>query len=351
MITALLSIDYQPADTGSAFWSHSWVLVLGVSIFFAGLATLLVMALLSADVNGRQGGRVRRRLSTHATPPTTVDPSSATSGSFGNSVVARSAVDFADKVVQKRDFDSVLAKRLESAGLPLKPAEWLLLHVGLTLGLTLVMLLLFSFRPIPALMGFAVGVSVPLAYLTTKEVRRKSEFANSLPDTLQLIAASLSAGYSLLQAVDTVVRESQGAVSSEFGRALVEARLGVPTEDALEAVAYRMDSQDFEWVVMAIRIQREVGGNLTEVLNNVSATLRDRARLRRQVQALSAEGRLSAWILSGLPILVGTFFILFRPEYVKPLLTSAVGLAMLVVAVGLLIAGIAWLRKIVDVEI
>jgi tight adherence protein B len=351
MTSVLLAVDYQTADTGSAFWSHSWVLVVGTTILFVGLVTLLVLAMLTADTDGRRNGRLRRRLSKYGTTAAPVDTAKAGSGSFGNSAVARSAVDFADRVVQKRDFDSVLAKRLESAGLPLKPAEWLLIHVGLAIGLTLVMLLFFDFRPVPALIGLGVGVLLPLAYLTHKEVRRKNQFADNLPDTLQLIAGSLAAGYSLLQAVDTVVRESEGAISSEFGRALVEARLGVPVEDALDSVALRMGSQDFEWVVMAIRIQREVGGNLTEVLHNVSATLRDRARLHRQVRALSAEGRLSAVILVGLPILVGAFFGLFRPDYIRPLFTTAVGLAMFVLSVGLLIAGGLWLRKIVDVEV
>jgi len=351
MTRAWLAVEYQPADTGSAFWSHSWVLVLGTTVLFIGLVTLLVISMLSADPDGSRNGRVRRRLSKYGTTPPPVEDTTGQAGSFGNSAVARSAVELADRVVQKRDFDSVLAGRLESAGLPLKPAEWLLIHVGLALTLTVGMLLLFSFRPIPALIGLAVGVLLPLAYLTIKESRRKAEFADNLPDTLQLIAGSLAAGYSLLQAVDTVVQESEGAVASEFGRALVEARLGVPVEEALDGIARRMDSQDFEWVVMAIRIQREVGGNLTEVLNNVSATLRDRARLFRQVRALSAEGRLSAVILIGLPVMVGGFFVLFRPEYIKPLFTTAVGLAMFVVSIGLLVAGAAWLRKIVDVEV
>ena len=115
------------------------------------------------------------------------------------------------------------------------------------------------------------------------------------------MAGSLSAGLSLAQSVDTVVREGPSRSASEFRRALVEARLGVEIEDALEGVAERMESVDFEWVVMAIRIQREVGGNLSELLNNVAATIREREYLERQVSALSAEGRLSVWILGGLP--------------------------------------------------
>ena len=141
----------------------------------------------------------------------------------------------------------------------------------------------------------------------------------ALPDTLQLMAGSLSAGYSMPQAVDTVVREGKGPISTEFNRALVETRLGVELEDALDGIAERMQSVDFAWVVMAIRIQREVGGNLAEVLTTVSATLRERERLRRQVQVLSAEGRLSAWILGLLPIVFAFYLVLVRPEYLAPL--------------------------------
>ena len=116
------------------------------------------------------------------------------------------------------------------------------------------------------------------------------------------------------QAMDTVVREGQQPITGEFNRALVEARLGVPIEDAMDGVAERMKSKDFAWVVMAIRIQREVGGNLAELLTTVAATLRERERLRRQVQVLSAEGRLSAWILGLLPPVFALYLVLVRPE-------------------------------------
>jgi tight adherence protein B len=122
-------------------------------------------------------------------------------------------------------------------------------------------------------------------------------------------------------------------------------------EDALDTVARRMDSVDFQWVVMAIRIQREVGGNLAEVLTNVAATMRERERLRRQVDVLSAEGRLSAIILGALPLLFVTYLVLVRPEYIGLLVTNPLGIVMIVVGVILLIAGAFWLRKVVTVEV
>jgi tight adherence protein B len=122
-------------------------------------------------------------------------------------------------------------------------------------------------------------------------------------------------------------------------------------EDALETVARRMDSVDFAWVVMAIKIQREVGGNLAEVLSNVAATMRERERLRRQVEVLSAEGRLSAVILGALPVVFALYLALTRPEYLSYLVTTSLGILMLVGGVVLLIAGAFWLRKVVKVEV
>ena len=143
------------------------------------------------------------------------------------------------------------------------------------------------------------------------------------------MSGSLSAGLSLAQSVDTVVREGQEPIAGEFKRVLVETRLGVPLEDALDGVAERMGSKDFDWVVMAIRIQREVGGNLSELLNNVGATLRERDYLRRQVQTMSAEGKLSGYILGGLPPAMLVYMLLVRRDYVMPLFTTPMGWAIL----------------------
>jgi tight adherence protein B len=253
--------------------------------------------------------------------------------------------------VARRDFEEVLGLRLEAAGVPLRSAEWLLIHVGLTLGMGLLFLLLFGGALVPALIGVAIGFLAPWFYLSFKETRRLNAFLGQLPDTLQLLSGSLSAGYSLPQAVDTVVREGQPPIVTEFNRALVEARLGVPLEDALDSVAARMKSKDFAWVVMAVRIQREVGGNLAEVLTTVAATLRERERLRRQVLVLSAEGRLSAWILGGLPIVFGTYLALVRREYLRPLYTELLGYILLGMGLTFLTVGILWLRKVVKVEV
>lgn len=140
-------------------------------------------------------------------------------------------------------------------------------------------------------------------------------------------------------------------MAGEMRRVLIEQRLGVDIEDALEGIAERMSSKDFSWVVMAIRIQREVGGNLAELLNTVADTLREREYLRRQVKALSAEGRMSAWVLGGLPIAMTVFMLLFRPDAIRPLYTEPLGLLMIVAAIVLLGLGFTVMSKLVKVEV
>jgi tight adherence protein B len=259
-------------------------------------------------------------------------------------------VGLAERLVDKGDLDEAMSGRLEAAAVPLRTAEWMLLHVGCAVGVALLMLLL-SGGALPAtVVGLILGLAGPWAFLVVRQGRRQQAFLAQLPDTLQLLASSLKAGYSLPQAIDTVVRQGEPPVSAEFHRAMVENQLGVPMEDALERVAGRLRSEDFSWVVMAIRIQRDVGGNLAELLTTVAGTLRERERLRRQVQVLSAEGRLSGIILGALPIGFAAYLLVARPEYLRPML-SPIGMIMIVSAVLLLLVGGIWVAKIVRVEV
>jgi tight adherence protein B len=165
------------------------------------------------------------------------------------------------------------------------------------------------------------------------------------------MSGSLSAGLSLSQAVDTVVREGSDPIAGEFRRALVETRLGVEVEDALEGIADRFDSPDFAWVVMAIRIQHQVGGNLAELFDTVAATLRERQYLRRQVGALSAEGKLSAWVIGTLPPLFTLYLLLTNRSYLRPLLHDPRGVIMVIFGVIWLAIGAFWMSKLVKVEV
>lgn len=264
--------------------------------------------------------------------------------------VRQQAVELTERAISQ-GVDVSLARRLDAAGLKLNSAEWLLLHAGVAVAAAAVGFLLSSGALLPTMILLLLGAAGPWVYLSFKRSRRLKAFNGQLADTLQLISGSLSAGLSLAQSLDTVVREGNQPVSGEFRRALVEQRLGVEIETALEGVAQRMQSDDFAWVVMAIRIQREVGGNLAELLTTVAATLREREYLRRQVSVLSAEGRLSALILGGLPPLFIAYLALARPTYLAPMYTTGLGLLMSGSAVVLMAVGVFWLKKSVKVEV
>jgi tight adherence protein B len=188
-------------------------------------------------------------------------------------------------------------------------------------------------------------------YVSFRIGRRRAAFSEQLPDVLQLIASSLQSGFSLAQALDAVVREERQPAAAEFSRALAQARIGADLEDALDRVAARMGCTDLRMTVMAIRIQREVGGNLAEVLRTTVATMRERAFLRRQVKALSAEGRLSSYILIALPLLVGAWFFYVDPKYMSLLYTTVPGLAMFLGSGLLMVAGVFWMRKLINIEV
>jgi tight adherence protein B len=255
----------------------------------------------------------------------------------------------AEMLRRNESLEARIATRLEAAGSGFKPSEWLLLHAAIAIGSGFVGLLLA--KGVGLFLFLLLGIVLPWMWLGFKRNRRLASFGSQLADTLQLMSGSLSAGLSLAQSVDTIVREGNEPVTSEFKRVLVEARLGVNIEDALEGVSGRMESKDFGWVVMAIRIQREVGGNLAELLNTVADTLREREYLRRQVKTLSAEGRLSAWILGLLPPLFMAYLTLTKWDYVKPMFTTPFGWLMLGGAGVILTVGVFWMSKVVKVDV
>ena len=196
-------------------------------------------------------------------------------------------------------------------------------------------------------------VVVPLGakvLLSLRTGRRQAAFADQLDDVLQLMASSLRAGHSLLRAVDAVSQDAASPTAEEFARIVNETRVGRDLGDSLDEVAERMGSEDFTWVAQAIAIHREVGGNLAEVLDAVGHTIRERNAIRRQVKALSAEGKLSAIVLMALPFGIGGFIGLTNPSYLAGFTESAVGYGMLAVALLLLVVGGLWLKKMVSIR-
>lgn len=246
-------------------------------------------------------------------------------------------------------FTERLQALIDKSGLPLRSSEFVFFH-ALAVGAGAIVGFMLA-GPAGLVLLTSVLAFLPIFWLTRMRAKREKRFHDQLPDTLSLIAGALKAGYSFLQAVDMTVKETEPPISIEFKRVLTEARLGLPIEQALENMAKRVESNTFDWMVMAVKIQREVGGNLAEILEILAETIRDRDRVGRQVMVLTAEGRLSASILFLLPFAVSLILWVLNPDYLSLLFSHPLGLSMLAVAVLMLAAGGAWLKKIVNIEV
>ena len=310
------------------------------------VALLAVGFLLLPPVRGR--GHVQRRLQDLDRFTGRAAPASAGAEEAGN--VLRAALAVSERAVARPGRRERIELALDRAGLHLRASEWQLIQAGAAAAAAVLLALLLPWWcGLPA--GMLLGWFGAAAYLRWRAGRRTRTFAEQLPDALQLVVGSLRAGFSLPQSIDALVREGSEPVAGELGRALAETRLGGGLEDALDRVGRRNASQDITWLVMAIRIQREVGGNLSEVLETAVATMRERARLGRHVRALSAEGRLSALILLAMPIVLGGWMFAFRRDYLEPLYTQPLGILMLATSVLMIGVGGLWLRKIVEVRV
>ena len=244
-----------------------------------------------------------------------------------------------------------LAVLLDGAAVKRTPEQWTLIRIAVGIATTLVLAISLG-SPAPALLiGIVAGVYAPNAWLTIRRSRRAKAFEDGLPDALMLVASSLRSGFALDQAIATAAEQTDSEVATELHRAVQEVRIGVPLEDALDRAAVRMTSADFAWVVTALRIQRRSGGNLSELLVTVAKTVRQRAELAREVRALTAEGRISIYVLMALPLGLFSFLLLTQPTYLAPLWSTPLGLMLSGIAVTMLVIGWVVMQRLVKVEV
>lgn len=324
----------------------SWPLAGGLAAIFLALFALVVAVSGSLVRSGRDRdlvGRIARYGPRTGAVPAKEDSDSAEKA---DGVALDVTKRLMSPAAQQR-----LAGRLELAAVARKPAEWVLFGGCLAVVIAAAISVLTSSVVVGVLVGALVGWLGMRMLLSFLIRRRRAAFADQLPDVLQLLASSLRSGFSLQQALDAVVRETGPPAGPEFTRALAEARLGAELEIGMETIADRMGSDDLRWTVMAIRIQRGIGGNLAEVLTTTVNTIRERGYLRRQVHALSSDGRLSAYILVALPLVVGAFLFLTKPSYMRPLYATHIGQLMLAGAVVLQVVGTVLMRQMIKIEI
>ena len=224
---------------------------------------------------------------------------------FVQSRLLQRAIDAVAEAAARRGLLAMVEAKIDQADLPVRPAEALFLYLVVTvLGGLIVFLLGNFFWGAGVLAALAI---VPWVVVGALAVRRTRAFVSQLPDMLQLLGATLRSGFSILQGLDTVAVQLPDPMGKEMRHVVAEARLGRPLSSALDEVAQRVKSEDFEWVVSAIGIQREVGGNLAELLDIVADTMNARSRLRQEAHTLTAEGRIGAIVISLLPIAIGLF--------------------------------------------
>ncbi len=250
-----------------------------------------------------------------------------------------------DEALERYGKRADLGETLAIADVSMKPAEFVATVAVVAVVAGSVGLLLGGLVT-AVLVAIAVCLAVTV-YVQRAKAKRQAAFADQLPDVLQLLTTALRSGYGLTQALESVAEDAEEPARSEFAHVLVESRMGRDLTDSMRALAHRMGSKDLEWLVGAIDINRETGGNLSEVLESVGATIRERGRIARQVRTLTAEGRLSARILIAMPLLMLGWQWRANPDNFE-LLTYGVGLVALVVAGILLVVGAVWVNRIVN---
>ncbi len=235
--------------------------------------------------------------------------------------------------------------RLDAAGLKKQPADYVLIS-GIVVVLASTVGFLLGGLVFTVVMCLIAVVSL-MAILSVLTARRTAKFDEQVPDALQMLSGGMRAGHSLLRAVDATAQESEAPMTEEMSRIVNETRIGRDLGESLSDVAIRTKSEDFGWIAQAIEIHREVGGDLAEVLDHVGETIRDRNQIRRQVRALSAEGRMSALVLLALPVVMFIALLFINPSYAHTFTSTVPGYLMLAAAAVMLSVGAWWLSRLI----
>lgn len=330
----------RPLPVTEASTFSSWV--------YGALAALVVLMLALTIAYSRRQRRAELR--TEQVLWYSRGMSAAEGNSRPTSLDQRSFVVWLDEAMSSRESYPKMESKLDNAEMNLTPGSWLFIRVCIGLVLSFILAIIFGF-----LIGVIAGVLLTWLgtryFVNSREAKRRKSFETELPDFLLLIASALRSGLSFTQALDSTAADGQGQVARQIRRAMSEVQMGMQIEDALIRVADRMQSEDMRWTVTALAIQREVGGNLSNILETAAATVQSRAELRREVKTLSAEGRLSGWVLAALPVGIFLYMLFANHDYVAFFWQETVGQVMLIVIGVLFIAGWIWMRRVVQIKV
>jgi tight adherence protein B len=331
-------------------------------VLLAGLAALSIIVI-AVGVAMSGGSGISDRLERYASTPDAKKAAGSGSGGVAEMFANSEALARANKLVEQRDFGANLARDIARADLRLKPSEFLLIWAGSTLGIPLAMVLLSPFisafaNPLFWLIGALIGFLLPRFWLARRRNSRLGAFNKMLPDTITLIANALRAGSSFLQAIELVVRESRPPISTEFARVIREVNLGLPFDQALDNMVRRVRSDDLELMATAISIQHQVGGNLAEILDSIAYTIRERVRIKGEIRTLTAQQRMSGYVVGFLPIGLAGFLFIAAPGFMQPMFANPpeilglpAGVVILIFGGFMMFMGFMFIRRIVDIEV
>lgn len=256
----------------------------------------------------------------------------------------------ASQIFSGKAFTKKIETDLLKADIPLRGEEYIMINVLLVAGLSFIALIVSRSAAL-AWFGGIAGLIVPKILVSRLKAKRIQKFNSQIGDALVVMSNSLRAGFSFLQSMEMVSREMPSPISDEFAHALREMNLGTPTEEALVNLTKRIDSEDIDLVITAVLIQRQVGGNLAEVLDSISHTIRERIRIKGEIKTLTAQGRVSGIIVGILPLVIGLVLSVINPSYIGVLFTNEIGWAFIVAGIISQTVGIALIKKTVDIKI
>jgi tight adherence protein B len=323
------------------------------------VAAVAAVGVLLVFVSLASGPDVNARLERYAASPATRQERK----DLRESLATSTALANINRVVEKRDWGSNLARELARADLVLKPSEFLAIRAAAMIGIPAIMIVLSPFiqllaSPIAWIGGLVLGYWLPKFWLGRRKSSRLKAFNSGLADTIMLLANSLRAGSSFLQSVEMVVREAQAPISTEFSRVIREVNLGLPLDDALANLGRRMKSDDLDLMITAIAIQHQVGGNLAEILDTIAFTIRERVRIKGEIKTLTAQQRMSGYVVGFLPVALVLLLQVIAPSFMSPMFVSppsafGLPLGLIILAFGGLMMGIGFIliRRIVDIEV
>jgi tight adherence protein B len=334
-----------------------------LTVAVAAVAALAILLIAVGLASASSATGIAARLERYASGSQDEKKDEAGASSLGELIAQSAAIAQLNKAVEQRDFGANIARDLARADLRLRVSEYLFIWVGAIVGVPVLLFLggfaLEAFRsPVIWVFGAVVGFFLPRLYVRRRQGTRLNAFNKQLPDTITLIANALRAGSSFLQAIELVVRESRPPISTEFQRVIREVNLGLPFEQALENLVRRVRSDDLGLMVTAISIQYTVGGNLAEILDSIAFTIRERVRIKGEIRTLTAQQRMSGYVVALLPIgLAGILFVI-APTFMDPMFDPAVNVAgipvgVILIAIGgfMMFVGFMIIRRIVDIEV